>query len=212
MTLSALIADIRSWENYDQYTDNLVTSFVRLAEDNFNEVLMCEEQITVISLPVTNNKITLPSDFIDLDYIRHLGSGNSYSADVSRSHPLDAVSKDEYWRSVNAADNSLRSKYMRSGNYVYLCPTLTDGSLVELSYYAKLSPLTDSNVNWLFGRKRSVYLFGSLSYAAAYNLEYDKADALKSQAADIITALNNKSKQSRYGQASRIRPRIRSFG
>ncbi len=157
-TLKSTIAD---WLNRTDLTSAIPT-FIQLAEAKFNRTLRTRQMVKRATAPIDSPFFAVPSDFLE---------AKDFQLNTNPITVLEYVTE--------SAGNNLRaSTYISSG--LPRCFTIVGGQLEvipspdseytgELTYYAKIPALSDSNTsNWLLSYAPDLYLYGALLQAAPY--------------------------------------------
>jgi hypothetical protein len=169
-TYAGLKSTIADYLNRDDLTA-VIPTFIRLAESKFNRKLRVRQMITRANATIDTAFFSPPADWLEskefqlntnpitrLEYITE-----SYSNQLRQSRFV-AAGKPQYYTVV--------------GSQLEFIPT-PDGEYVgELTYYAKIPSLSDSNTsNWLLAYAPDLYLYGALIEAEPY-LKNDERVAL----------------------------------
>jgi hypothetical protein len=137
----------------------VIPTFIDLAEARFNREMRVRRMIATATLTLTDGKATLPSDWLESRNVR-------YVDDPYRS--LEYVT-------LEAADDiretltTATDQFTIRGDQIEFIAAPDDGTEIELTYYAEIPALSDSNTtNWLSTRWPDVYLYGALMHSAPY--------------------------------------------
>lgn len=203
MPLATHITTIRSWlnEGDDVYDDPLVTSWTRMAEELLDEELRCKHMIQIDTGNIVSNRVLLPTDWLELDFVRNLATGK----------PLRYRSRDEFYDDKEDDPNHSAGYYSLSGNYMLVGGQNADGVDVEITYYQTI-PRLETTDNWLMTYYSRLYTLATLSVGAAYSFEDDRAPLWESGKSDMVDLINNRHKEI-VGRGSKINmPRKKGFG
>ena len=152
-TLQASIAD---WLG-DASLTSVIPDFIQLAEAEFNRELRVRDQLTSVTVTLTNGVVALPADFLSVKTL---------------IYPSNPVYK------LNYVPNGLEDQtnpygtagrprvFTVKGNTLSVSPKFT-GDL-SLSYFAKIPPLANNVTNWLLSKHPGAYLYGALYEAGKY--------------------------------------------
>lgn len=213
-TLPEYCTKIRRWIDDDEPTDDVITEWVRDAEERINNELRTTEQVVRDQATMDDNCIILPENWIETLYVRLPGG-----------KPFNFVTNDSYWKltppvtlvqvdpGVAASYPGLRrTHYTQIGNTLFVWPPIDPEALtkVELAYYRKVKPL-DIDSDPLMVRYPSIYRNCTLAAGAPYLIEDERLSTWISMATASIQKANDRSKLARHS-GSPIAPMIRSFG
>jgi hypothetical protein len=160
-TFAQLKTTIADYLNRDDLT-NIIPTFIQLAEAKFNRKLRVRQMIKRATAPIDTAFFAYPSDWLEakefqlntnpitkLDYITE-SFGNQL-----RATRFTAAGKPRYYTVV--------------GSQLEFIPTPDTTYEGELTYYAKIPTLSDSNTsNWLLAYAPDLYLYGALIEAEPY--------------------------------------------
>lgn len=196
-TRSELYAAINDWLPHPDYTDGLRAQFVRLAEAEINRQLRAPAmEKTDESFALVGRATPLPSDLIAL---------RSVSANQANARNMDFMPP-ELLRSSLVWDASGRPlAYTIEGTSLVVAPVPAAGTDVTLVYWSRLPTLVgtpdDPNAtNWALDNAFDVYLFGCLSYAAAWQGDVQAAETAYWQR--FMGALENANTAMRWAHRS----------
>lgn len=181
MNRSDFIVTIRDWLNRDDLSEALVGSFITMALNQLSSSLRVDRMIRVSEALLNANRIRLPEDWQEADFIR-----------VVDSHVLTYLSRDEYY---NMTDQQSLKHYTLSGRYLIIGgePYNEPFTNVELSYFADILEFTDTPGpldNWLLLHHLHLITMCTLSYASGYGIEDERAAVFAGAAQSMIDELN----------------------
>lgn len=192
--------DIREWAIRLDWPDNVVTTFVRSAESQLSRLMRVKEMIVIADAQVARNRVTLPIDWRELDYVR-----------VNNGEPLTYQSRDDFFREKSDFYN----RYTIVGNYILFgSPDVTglpDGLPCEISYYQASPKFTDAGT-WLYNYYYDIFLKKCLAFGAQFSEEVDKAAAFHAEANDLVDIANDEQMRSKISGSVLRRPRNRRIG
>lgn len=181
-TYAQLQSAVTSWLEDRTDVASFVPDFITLAENVLNfgmgddfAPLRVRDMETVVSLPSVNGVATIPTDY--LQYRRVVpATGNRYPITFTTPDGADLL--------YPTGQAGLPQHFTIVGSNLYTYPKTSDN--VELTYYAMIPALSDSNTtNWLLTKAPGIYLRASLMQAA----EFIKEDAEAQKQAAICQAL-----------------------
>lgn len=160
-TYSGLKTSIADYLNRDDLT-SIIPSFITLAEAKFNRKLRVRQMVKRANATIDTQYFAFPADFLQakelqlntnpITYLQYVtqnqgtyGSANQYIS----------IGKPEYYTII--------------GTQIEVIPTPDTGYAGELTYYGKITALSDSNTsNWLLAYAPDLYLYGALLEATPY--------------------------------------------
>lgn len=174
MNLSQLINAIKSTDNREDLDDALVTSWIRVAEQEMSKHMRVADQILVVVETVNANRFTRPADWVETDYI-HTDGGKSL-----RYKPRDIFYQ---------TDEATSGFYTTSGNYIILGGDVSAGVDVEMYYFAAVPALGETAL-WTTTKYLRVFLDLCLAEAAEWTVDDQRAGAFRSRAMQAIQKAN----------------------
>ena len=152
---SALKDSVAAWLNEADLVAR-IPDFVALAEAVINRRVDHRLMVGVATLGVGNGRATLPEDFTAVRAVRVGGER------------LDFVTLDAY----AARGTGMARHYSLAGDHMLFDQTVTTATLV---YSRQVPPLSENGDNWLLDAFPDVYLYGTLSQAAPYAEDSERA-------------------------------------
>lgn len=160
--------------NFDDYSDELVTSWVRMAEGSISTRLRCKHQIEIVNAVINDNRSLLPDLWLELDFVR-----------VVDGPVLEFVP-----RSVFFSDYPLDNTYTITGNYLQVHGAADSHPInVEISFYSAV-PALNLVPTWLSLRYPELLTTATLAVSFAYS-EDPRLDSFNEKMANMISAVNN---------------------
>ena len=198
---------IAEWANRSDWSDVLVTSFVRNAEEKLNAELRIDRMIQTDDALIASRCAPLPNDWLEMDFVR-LASSNF----VSGFGPIEYKPRAEFFRMND--DNAL-GFYTIEGRQIFIggSPDSTEGQTVRIDYYGEVPVFADDTPSWVYSKYQSLYRYAALMHADLHALgEEQTASLLKQLAEDMIQKLNAQHRYARASGSRLARTRVRSFG
>jgi len=160
-TFSGLKTTIADYLNRDDLT-SIIPSFITLAEAKFNRKLRVRQMVKRATATLDTQYIAFPSDFLqakefqlNTNPITYLQYVTQNQGDYGSASQYISVGKPQYYTII--------------GTQIEVIPTPDTGYTGELTYYGKITALSDSNTsNWLLVYAPDLYLYGALLEAAPY--------------------------------------------
>ena len=204
---SDLKTQISEYANRQDWSDTLVSGFVRHAEQKFNQELRVAQMIkTAINL-INCRCAALPDDWLKLDLVK---IQNDNGADGFL--PIRYKARDEFF---NLTDNLAYGYYTIEGSDIFIggTPDAINGQTVKIAYYGEVPVFSDTQPSWIYTKYPSLYLYASLMHADLHAVgEEDKAGMMKQLTEDMIAKLNAAHLGSKASGSRVTRSRARSFG
>lgn len=198
---------LSEWANRGDWSDVLLTSFVRAAEEKLNQELRIDRMISTQDALIASRCAPIPDDWLEFDFVR-LASDNYPSG----FKPLKYKPRDEFFRT---GDNSACDLYTIEGRQIFIGgpPNTTDGQTVRIDYYAEVPVFADATPSWVYTKYSSLYRYAALMHADLHAVgEENSAANMKQLAEDMITKLNADHRYARASGSRLSRTRVRTFG
>lgn len=172
-TYSGLKAAIADYLNRDDMT-SVIPGFIALAEAKFNRKLRARQMIKRATATVDTQFFAYPADWLEAkefilntNPITYLKFVTDAQANELRATTIVAPGKPAYYTII--------------GSQIEVIGTPDTTYTGELTYYAKIPALSDTNTsNWLLAYAPDLYLYGALIESAPY-LKDDERLAVWSQ-------------------------------
>jgi hypothetical protein len=196
-TLKTAIADTLDRQDLT----SVIPSFVSLAQAQFNRKIRSHRQITRGSLTIDAQFEALPADWLETIRI---------TMDANPIRVLTQISMDDLTRYRTAIDNTTDAPvyFAHNGTDIELFPTPSTSYTAEISYYARMTPLSaDGDTNWLLTNHPDVYLYGSLVHTAPYLKDDARIVIWSGLLAQAMDEIENESTAARFGSPLRMRMR-----
>jgi hypothetical protein len=159
-TYSELKTSVADWLNRTDLS-SAIADFVSLAEAQMERKLRTRQMLSRANATIDTEYSAVPTDFLE---------SKAFKLDTNPPTSLG-------FETIDSLDN-LSSQYPSSskprffsvvGGQFRFLPVPDSSYTGELTYYAKLSKLSDSNTtNWLLTSAPDAYLYGTLMQAAPY--------------------------------------------
>jgi hypothetical protein len=160
-TYSGLKTTIADYLNRDDLT-SIIPSFITLAEAKFNRKLRVRQMVKRATATIDTQYFAFPSDFLQAKELQLNTNPITYLQYVTQNQG-DYGSQNVYLSAGKPA------YYTIIGSQIEVIPTPDTGYTGELTYYGKITALSDSNTsNWLLAYAPDLYLYGALLEATPY--------------------------------------------
>lgn len=202
-TFAELKSSIADFLNRDDLT-SVIPDFITLAEADMSRKLrhwrMEKRSTAVLDTQYTQ----LPDDFYEPIRMA-ITSGDTYTLELSNLQNL----ADQRQRTANTSGRP--QLYAITDGSINVWPAPDSSYTVEMIYYSKIIPLSDSNTsNWILQYYPDAYLYGALVHSAPYLAEDARAAVWAGLFQNAIDGINIDSDKSKYGGSGR-RMKIRSY-
>ena len=160
-TYTELKTSVGDWLNRSDLT-TVIPDFISLAEAQIERTLRARQMIVRANASFDAQYGAVPADFLEAKSLK-LTSTNPQT-------PLSFLSIDALDAEMTKYTGSGKPKFFGIvGGQLRIVPTPDSNYTTELTYYAKLSKLSNDNTtNWLLASSPDIYLYGALLQAAPY--------------------------------------------
>jgi hypothetical protein len=202
-----LKAQIAEYANREDWSDLLVTGFVRQAEQKFNAELRVDRMIQTDQSTIVGRCAMLPDDWLEMDFVStaNAGAPNGWK-------PIRYMAREQFFRSP---DKWTCNFYTIEGREITFggAPDATEGNDYKISYYGEVPVFSDEIPSWIYTKYPSLYLSAAMMNAFLHAVgEEDKAAGAKQLTEDTIQKLNADHLRSKASGSRVTRTRMRSFG
>ena len=204
MTYDELKTQIANYLNRSDLTTQ-IDIFIDTTEAELNRKVRDKDMIKRATATADGQYLTLPTDWLEVVNVE-ITSGDFT--------PL-------FQQSIESLDIFRRANDNSSGQPKYFA--IVDGTLelapipdtsytLQLTYYGKISALSDSNTsNFVSTNHPDVYLYGALKQASIYLMEDDRVPMFAAQFELALEEMRMQQERAAFGQGSLI-PRSRTYG
>src|SRR4029077_1881443 len=202
-----LKTQIMDWTNRQDFSDVLVTSLIRQAEQIFNSDLRIDRMITSADALIASRCAPLPDDWLESDFTR-------IQCDTAPTGfvPIYYKPRAEFF---SLPDDCAVGKYTIEGRQIFIggAPDTTEGTTVRIDYYQEVPVFSDTIQSYIYTKFPSLYLNATLYRAALHALGEETIAANHKQMVDeMIQKLNAQHRYARASGSRLARTRVRSFG
>ena len=200
-------AQIADWANRQDWSDALVVSFIRQAEQKFNSDLRVDRMIKTAENLVTLRCATLPDDWLEADFVS-MENENGPNGFL----PIRYKARDEFF---NLVDKWSYGYYTIEGRTMTFggTPDAIEGVTFRMAYYAEVPVFADDCPSWIYDKYPKLYLQAALANADFHAVgEEDKALMLEQQVDATIAKLNDLHRRARASGSRLTRSKVRTFG
>ena len=204
MTYAELKTAIANYLNRSDLTSDLDT-FIDNVEAELNRRLRTKDMIKRATATADSQYLAVPTDWIEAINVEI--TSNDFS-------PL-------FQQSIESLDVYRKSNNNSSGQPVYfamvddsieLAPTPDGEYTLQLTYYAKISALSDTNTsNFVSVSHPDVYLYGALKHASIFLMEDERIPMFTQQFEKALEEMRLEQEKAAFGKGS-LMMRRRTYG
>jgi len=204
MTYSELKTAIANYLNRSDLTSDIDT-FIDNVEAELNRRLRTKDMIKRATATADSQYLTVPTDWIEAINVEITSNDFSplfqqsiESLDVYRKSNNNSVGQPVYFAMV---DDSIE-----------LAPTPDGEYTLQLTYYAKISALSDTNTsNFVSVSHPDVYLYGALKHASIFLMEDERIPMFTQQFEKALEEMRLEQEKAAFGKGS-LMMRRRTYG
>ena len=204
MTYAELKTAIANYLNRSDLTSDIDT-FIDNVEAELNRRLRTKDMIKRATATADSQYLTVPTDWIEAINVEI--TSNDFS-------PL-------FQQSIESLDVYRKSNNNSTGQPVYfamvddsieLAPTPDVEYTLQLTYYAKISALSDTNTsNFVSVSHPDVYLYGALKHASIFLMEDERIPMFTQQFEKALEEMRLEQEKAAFGKGS-LMMRRRTYG
>jgi hypothetical protein len=198
---------IAEWSNRQDWSDVLVTSFVRMAEAKLNEELRHNRMICSAINTVTDRCATIPDNWLEFDLV--LMASDQVPGGWK---PIRYKARDEFFK---LPDKWALNHYTIEGRTIFFggTPDDVEGIQYQIYYFGQVPVFADDQDSWVYTKYPSLYLSAAMMHAYMHAVgEEAQAAAAKQLTEDQIQKLNVEHNLAKASGSRLTRTRVRSFG
>jgi hypothetical protein len=204
MTYAELKTAIANYLNRSDLTSDIDT-FIDNVEAELNRRLRTKDMIKRATATADSQYLTVPTDWIEAINVEITSNDFSplfqqsiESLDVYRKSNNNSVGQPVYFAMV---DDSIE-----------LAPTPDGEYTLQLTYYAKISALSDTNTsNFVSVSHPDVYLYGALKHASIFLMEDERIPMFTQQFEKALEEMRLEQEKAAFGKGS-LMMRRRTYG
>jgi hypothetical protein len=202
-TFSGLKTTIADYLNRDDLTSTIPT-FITLAEAKFNRKLRMRQMIKRATATIDTQYFAYPADWLqakefilNTNPITYMEFVTDKQSNELRQNQIIAVGKPKYYSII--------------GTQIEVIATPDSSYTGELTYYAKITALSDSNTsNWLLAYAPDLYLYGALIEATPYLKDDERLGTWSQLYANTLSDIEIADQRASVSSTPLVR--ARSFG
>jgi hypothetical protein len=202
-------AALKEWANRGDWSDALVASFIRSAEEKLNAELRIDRMLQTDDAIISARYAPLPDDWLEMDLVRLMYVSDFYPSGFA---PMSYKPRAEFFAT---GDLDAVGIYTIQGRKIFIggTPNNTEGQTVRIDYYQEVPVFSDTTPSWVYTKYQSLYRYAALMHADLHALgEEQTSSMLKQLCEDEIQKLNAMHRYSRASGSRLARTRVRSFG
>ena len=201
-------AQIAEWSNRQDWSDALVTSFVRMAESKLNQELRVALMIQMDDGIITSRCAQLPDDWLAMDLVR---VANENGADGFL--PARYKARDEFFNQTRQPHLDVLHPRRHDDVLRRRRPTRSTAPNTSSPTTAKSRFSPTRSTSWVYTKYPNLYLSAAMMHAYMHAVgEEQNAANSKQLAEDMIQKLNAAHLGAKASGSRVTRPRHRSFG
>jgi hypothetical protein len=204
MTYAELKTAIANYLNRSDLTSDIDT-FIDNVEAELNRRLRTKDMIKRATATADSQYLTVPTDWIEAINVEIT------SNDFSPLFQQYIESLDVYRKSNNNSTGQ-PVYYAMVDDSIELAPTPDAEYTLQLTYYAKISALSDSNTsNFVSVSHPDVYLYGALKHASIFLMEDERIPMFTQQFEKALEEMRLEQEKAAFGKGS-LMMRRRTYG
>jgi hypothetical protein len=207
---SDFCGQIADYANRQDWSPQLVASFVRDAEQKFNAELRVDRMIQGVTALIAARCAPIPDDWLEFVSDAGVKIQNTNAADGFL--PLRYLPRDQFF---NTVDSRAYGFYTIQGRQIYFggAPDAINGIQYKLTYYGEAPVFSDTVPSWIYTKYPSMYRYAALINADLHAVgEEQSAANMKQLAEDMIQKLNADHLRAKASGSRLKRTRVRGFG
>ena len=204
MTYSELKTAIANYLNRSDLTSDIDT-FIDNTEAELNRRLRTKDMIKRATATADSQYLTVPTDWLEAINVEI--TANNFSPLFQQS-----IESLDVYRKANNNSTGQPVYYAMVDDSIELAPSPDSSYTLQLTYYAKISALSDSNTsNFVSASHPDVYLYGALKHASIYLMEDERIPMFTQQFEKALEEMRLEQEKSAFGKGS-LMMRRRSYG
>jgi hypothetical protein len=204
MTYSELKTAIANYLNRSDLTSDIDT-FIDNVEAELNRRLRTKDMIKRATATADSQYLTVPTDWIEAINVEI--TSNDFSPLFQQS-----IESLDVYRKSNNNSTGQPVYYAMVDDSIELAPTPDGEYTLQLTYYAKISALSDSNTsNFVSVSHPDVYLYGALKHASIFLMEDERIPMFTQQFEKALEEMRLEQEKAAFGKGS-LMMRRRTYG
>jgi len=204
MTYAELKTAIANYLNRSDLTSDIDT-FIDNVEAELNRRLRTKDMIKRATATADSQYLTVPTDWIEAINVEI--TSNDFSPLFQQS-----IESLDVYRKSNNNSTGQPVYYAMVDDSIELAPTPDGEYTLQLTYYAKISALSDSNTsNFVSVSHPDVYLYGALKHASIFLMEDERIPMFTQQFEKALEEMRLEQEKAAFGKGS-LMMRRRTYG
>tara|TARA_Y100000385_G_scaffold143236_1_gene148547 strand:- start:936 stop:1583 length:648 start_codon:yes stop_codon:yes gene_type:complete len=204
MTYAELKTAIANYLNRSDLTSDLDT-FIDNVEAELNRRLRTKDMIKRATATADSQYLTVPTDWIEAINVEI--TSNNFSPLFQQS-----IESLDVYRKSNNNSTGQPVYYAMVDDSIELAPTPDGEYTLQLTYYAKISALSDTNTsNFVSVSHPDVYLYGALKHASIFLMEDERIPMFTQQFEKALEEMRLEQEKAAFGKGS-LMMRRRTYG
>jgi hypothetical protein len=204
MTYAELKTAIANYLNRSDLTSDIDT-FIDNVEAELNRRLRTKDMIKRATATADSQYLSVPTDWIEAINVEI--TSNDFSPLFQQS-----IESLDVYRKANNNSTGQPVYFAMVDDSIELAPTPDVEYTLQLTYYAKISALSDSNTsNFVSVSHPDVYLYGALKHASIFLMEDDRIPMFTQQFEKALEEMRLEQEKAAFGKGS-LMMRRRTYG
>ncbi len=204
MTYAELKTAIANYLNRSDLTSDIDT-FIDNVEAELNRRLRTKDMIKRATATADSQYLTVPTDWIEAINVEI--TSNDFSPLFQQS-----IESLDVYRKANNNSTGQPVYFAMVDDSIELAPTPDAEYTLQLTYYAKISALSDSNTsNFVSVSHPDVYLYGALKHASIFLMEDERIPMFTQQFEKALEEMRLEQEKAAFGKGS-LMMRRRTYG
>ena len=204
MTYAELKTNIANYLNRSDLT-SYIDTFIDSTEAELNRRLRTKDMIKRATATADSQYLTVPTDWQEAINIEI--TSNNFSPLFQQS-----IESLDVYRKANNNTTGQPVYYAMVDDSIELAPTPDGSYTLQLTYYAKITALSDSNTtNFVSTDHPDVYLYGALKHASIFLMEDERIPLFTNQFEKALEEIRLEQEKAAFGKGS-LMQRRRTYG
>lgn len=204
MTYSELKTKIASYLNRSDLTSEL-DGFIDQTEAELNRMLRTADMVKRATATAELQYLSLPTDWLEAINVEI--ASNNFQPVLQQS-----IESLDMYRAANDNQTGQPIYFALVDNTMEFAPSPDKSYTLQLTYYARLASLSDSNTtNFVSSNHPDVYLYGALKHASIFLMEDDRVALFSNLFDKALEEMRMEQEYREFGKGSLIQRR-RTYG
>jgi hypothetical protein len=204
MNYAQLQSNIADFLNRTDLTA-VIPTFIGLTEAQMERALRVRQMMGRSTAPIDTEYSALPADFLEAKTFKITSSRPIQTVEFVTPEQMDAAQQ------LSAGAQGIPKYFTIIGNQIRVHPVPDATYTGELTYFAKLDKLSNSNtMNWLLSSSPDAYLYGALTQASPYLKDDERVAVWGTLYNTAIEAL--KTADQNASASGLVKARVKPFG